>query len=145
MAVYITRTDLEQRFGIDEIAELLDDDHDDDESGDESDSLTAAIADASNIIDGYLASQYTLPLSSVPDLVKAWASDIARFKLWDEKAPEEVRARYDDVLAQLKDLARGLISLPPGSDGEKPTASGAANITGFSNTRLFTEDTLAGF
>jgi phage gp36-like protein len=102
-------------------------------------------SDACNLIDGYLASRYTLPLSSVPDIVKAWACDIARFKLWDERAPAEVRTRFEDAVGQLKDVAKGHLSLPPGSNGETPTASGAANMTGFSNTRLFTEETLAGF
>lgn len=144
MTAYITREDLEQRFGVDEIEQLLDDDADDSESATETDSLTAAIADASNLIDGYLASQYTLPLSSVPDLVKKWAADIARFNLWDEKAPEEIRNRYDDAIAALKDVAKGNIKLPPGSDGEKPT-SPTTGFDGFSNCRLFTEDTLRDF
>lgn len=130
---YITQADFTKRFGEDELDDLT-----------EGNSFASAATDASTLIDGYLASRYTLPLTSVPDIVKAWACDIARFKLWDEKAPEEVRARYDDVLAQLKDLAKGLLSLPPGSDGEKPAGS-ANGITGYSNTRLFTEDTLAGF
>lgn len=145
MAEYITREELEQRFGPTEIADLLDDDADETESAAEADSLTAAIADASNLIDGYLASRYTLPLASVPEIVKGWAADIARFRLWADQAPEQVRQRYEDAIAQLKDLAKGLLSLPPGSDGAQPEASGAAGIDYFSNCRLFTEDTLKDF
>lgn len=139
---YITREDLETRYGIDEIAELLDDDHDGSESSTETQSLQPAIDDACTIIDGYVSSRYSLPLVSVPPIIKAWACDIARFKLWDESAPEEVRQRYDDVLAQLKDLARGLINLPPGVDGTQPSGAGGA---GYSNRRLFTERTLRDF
>jgi len=141
---YIERAGLEQRFGVAEIADLLDDDNSGAESAEETTSLTRACEDATAMIDGYLSSRYTLPLASVPDLVVGWAADIARFRLWDEHAPEEVRRRYDDVLAQLRDLARGLLSLPPGADG------GAAGVAGFSSDgysadRVFTMDELKGF
>lgn len=139
---YITREDLELRFGIDEIAQLLDDDHDDTEGDEETDTLAPAIADAESIVDGYVSTRYTLPLPTVPDLVKNWAADIARFKLYEEKASEEVRQRYEDAIAQLKDLAKGLINLPIVVD---VAISGAAGIDGFSNCRLFTEETLADF
>lgn len=142
---YITRTDLERRFGATEIADLLDDDADGDEITTEADSLLASIDDACNLIDGYLLSRYTLPLSAVPDMLKSWACDIARFKLWADRAPEEVRKRYEDAIGQLKDLARGLISLPPDSDGDKPTSSGATNMTGYSNARIFNDDGFVGF
>ena|SRR5688572_13410133 len=140
---YIDREGLEQRFGINEIAELLDDDQDGDESSEETDSLAPAIVDASSIIDGYVGTRYTLPLSEpVPALVQNWAADITRFKLYDEKAPEEVRKRYEDAIAALKDLAKGLINLPVLTD---PPINGFGNISSWGNERIFTEETLAGF
>lgn len=141
---YIDRAGLEQRFGVDEIADLLDDDNGGTESSAETTSLTRACEDATAMIDGYLSSRYTLPLASVPDLVVGWAADIARFRLWDEQAPEEVRRRYDDALTQLRDLARGLISLPPGADGEPAGVAGFAS-DGYSADRVFTMDSLSGF
>lgn len=141
---YIEREGMEARFGADEIGQLLDDNRDDSESSPEASSLTEAIADADATINGYLATRYTLPLSSVPDLVVGWAADIARFRLWDEQAPEEVRRRYDDALTQLRDLARGLISLPPGADGETAGVAGFAS-DGFASDRVFTMDSLTGF
>lgn len=145
MAAYVTREELEARFGVQEIADLLDENADGSESASETATLDAAIADASNLIDGYLASRYTLPLSSVPEIVKAWAADIARYKLWEQRAPEEVRQRYEDVVGQLKDVARGHLALPPGSDGNKPSGSLADAIDGFSADRLFTMDTLRDY
>lgn len=141
MSAYVTREDLERRFGAQEIADLITDDNGDEDV----ERLDAAIADASTTIDGYLASRYTLPLASVPALVTGWAADIARYELWDEKAPEEVRQRYEDVMSQLKDLARGLISLPPGSDGTPQAQSAAGAVDGFSADRIFTMDTLRDF
>jgi phage gp36-like protein len=140
---YIDRQGLEQRFGTQEIAQLLDDDRSGTEAPGEADSLTRACEDATQLVDGYLATRYTLPLVSVPGLVVGWAADIARFRLWDEQAPEEVRRRYEDALAQLKQLAQGLIGLPPGVEGAAPVSGG--DMTGFSAERVFTMDTLKGF
>jgi phage gp36-like protein len=130
---YLTRSEFELRFGPDETEQLFS------ESGD----FERCEQEAASLIDGYLTARYTLPLASVPVMVKGWAADITRFRLWDEHAPEEVRRRYEDALAQLKLLATGTISLPPGSDGT-PQASGVA-FGGFSAGRVFTTDTLRNF
>ena len=140
---YIDRTGLEQRFGADEIAQLLDDDRSGTEQPGEAEALARACEDASTLIDGYLASRYSLPLAEVPALVVGWAADIARHRLWDERAPEEVRRRYEDALAQLRDLAAGRLALPPGAGGLPQPPKGA--LDGFSAPRVFTMDSLAGY
>lgn len=141
---YIDRAGLEQRFGIDEIAQLLDDDRSGTELSTESESLTAAVADADAMIDGYLATRYALPLEAVPVMVAGWAADIARYRLWDEQAPEEVRRRYEDAIARLRDLAAGRIDLPPSAGGETVAGSAFAS-EGYCDERVFTAATLAGF
>lgn len=143
MATYIDGTGLRQRFG-DEIDQLIDAQPTAEPpvSGDV-ERLARACEDATNLIDGYLAARYTLPLSVVPDMVKAWAADIARYRLWDDRSPDEVRKRYEDALQQLGQVSRGLIGLPPGSDGTKP--DGGIAFAGFSDDRVFTRDSLAGF
>lgn len=131
---YVTQEDFEEAFGRRELEELLHEGTD----------FKRVEADACGVVDGYLAARYSLPLASVPALVKGWALDVTRFRLWDEHAPEEVRRRYDDVMTQLRDLARGLISLPPGADGQTAGVSGFAS-DGFSADRVFTMDGLKGF
>jgi phage gp36-like protein len=143
MADYINRAGLEERFGATEIEQLVDDDQDGTEEAGEVEAVDRACTDASRLIDGYLAARYTLPLVSTPELVVGWAADIARYRLWDDAAPEEVRRRYEDALAQLKLLAEGKIALPPGSDGTPVT--GPLVFGGYSNCRVFTEDTLRGY
>ena len=143
MTAYIVRTGLERRFGVDEIEQLLDDDRNSAESSNEASSLARAIDDASNIIDGYLAGQYTLPLASVPSIVTAWAADVARYRLYDDAAPDEVRRRYDDAIASLKLVAQGIIKLPPGSDGAPVTTP--ASPDSYSADRVFTADSLKYF
>jgi len=144
MADYIDGTGLRQRFGTKEVDDLIGADPlaVPAEAGDV-DKLARACGDATTMIDGYLAGRYTLPLVSVPNMVQGWAADVARYRLWDEHAPEEVRRRFEDALSQLKLLAQGLIALPPGSDGTP--ASAGLKFGGYSAARVFTSDTLGGY
>lgn len=131
--IYVTEAKFEQRFGATELAELLSD----------GTNYAEAENDAAGLVNGFLAARYTLPLTSVPDMVIGWTCDVTRFKLWDDHAPEEIRKRYEDTLAQLKMVSQGLIALPPGSDG----VSSASPIAfgGYSNDRVFTSTTLSAY
>lgn len=137
---YCAKTDLEQRFGAVEIADLLDRDHNGTE---DSGVLAQTIGDADALIDGYLGSRYAVPLSTIPDLVKAISCDIVRFLLWDDNAPDEIRKRYDDRIKQLRDIANGMISLPATTTASTTGGNGGVEYEG--NERVFTMDTLAGF
>ena len=130
---YITEAQFEQRFGQREYADLLAGGH----------SYGQSENDAASMVDGYLSTRYTLPLLSVPSIVTGWTADITRYKLWDEAAPEEVRRRYEYAIGQLRDLAAGKLSLPPGVDGT-PVSSGLV-MAGYSNDRVFTQSTLCGY
>ena len=129
---YVTEADFERRFG-DELRDLVREGH----------SFGQIENEAASLVDGFLAARYTLPLVNVPALVQALTADVARYRLWDERAPEEVRRRYEDALAQLRDISKGLITLPPDAAGTPATAP--TNFGGFSNERVFTAETLAGF
>lgn len=137
---YTTKAEMTGRFGESEIIELTDRN---DAGVVDVAVLNKSLADADALINSYLGGRYTLPLLTTPDLLKALASDIARFKLWDDKAPEEVRQRYDDALAQLKLIAQGVIVLPPDAQGTKPSTS--VGIEFFSQERVFSADTLKDF
>ena len=118
---YITLTDLTQRFGEDEILSLTDTG-----SGEIGTELVdRAIEDASGEIDGYVAAGgYTLPLTPVPSIIKAYACDIARYRLYDESALEQVSKRYDDAIKFLRAVAKGdvLLGISTGSTGTTETA-----------------------
>ena len=131
--VYLTEAQFEQRFGQTELGELLG-------SGS---NYAEAENDAAGLVNGYLSARYTLPLTSVPKMVQGWVADITRYRLWDDHAPEEVRRRYEDALAQLKMVAQGTIALPPGSDSAPVSAPLA--FGGFSAARVFTDCSLKGF
>jgi phage gp36-like protein len=92
-------------------------------------------------IDSYLV-QYTLPLATVPPVLNAYSLDIVRYRLWDDKAPEEVRSRYEDALRWLRDVAKGLAGLGlDADDGE----TGPVERTHDEEDRIFTMDTLQDF
>ncbi|UQZ89537.1 DUF1320 domain-containing protein [Deltaproteobacteria bacterium Smac51] len=73
--------------------------------------LAAAVQDAVNLIHGYLADRYSLPLNPVPALAVRWTCDLARWFLQPHSAPEMVKANYERTLAELKATAAGEIKL----------------------------------
>lgn len=130
---YLTEAQFERRFGQRELVDLQ-------EGGA---SFGQTENEAAGLIDGYLATRYTLPLLSVPLMLQGWAADVTRFKLWGERAPDEVRRRYEDALEQLQQLAKGLIALPPDATGaavSTPVAFG-----GYSQPRVFDACGLQGY
>lgn len=81
----------------------------------DADRVERAIDDASGEIDGYVGTRYPLPLEPTPTLLRRIACDIARYRLYDDAAPEEVRQRYEDCARVLRHIADGTVSL-----GERP-------------------------
>lgn len=105
---YATQADLEARFGTDELTQLTDRVG----AGVPDAAIVArALADAEAEIDGYLASRYALPLATVPPVLARIACDIARYRLWEDRASDEVRRRYEDARRLLESIARGQVSL----------------------------------
>ena len=137
---YCTRDNLVQRFGQREIDDLLDRDNND---SDDTDTLTQTIADADSLIDSYVSAKYQTPLSPVPQIITYISCDITRFMLWDDNAPEEVRKRYDDAIARLKDIAKGMMKLPATALISIANPSGGVDY--YEEERVFTRDALAGF
>jgi|CEGE01.1.fsa_nt_gi phage gp36-like protein len=119
---YITLTDLTQRFGEDEILSLTDTGSG--EIGTEL--IDRSIEDACGEINGYVAAGgYAVPLTPVPSIIKAYACDIARYRLYDESALEQVSKRYDDAIKFLRAVAKGDVLL-----GISTTSPGTAETAG---------------
>lgn len=96
---YLTVNDLQARYPAD--AYLLAD----------TDAVSAAINDAVAEADGYLAGRYSLPLPAVPPVLVGRLCDMARYRLWRDEASDEVRTRYRDAVAWLRDLSAGRAAL----------------------------------
>lgn len=120
---YATQADLTDRFGELELAQRTDR-----TNGLVIDTvvLGRALNDADAEIDGYLATRYSLPLGTAPAVLVRLACDIARYRLYDDGAPETVRLRYQDAVSLLKRISSGEVQLA-GSTVLSPAATGSGN------------------
>jgi len=138
---YATQTDLVERFGEAELAQLSDR-----ESGVVLDTavITRALADADAEIDAYLATRYALPLASVPAVLPRLAADIARYWLFDDRVTDAVRNRYLDAVSLLKRLASGEVRLD-GATTPPPAANGSVGVASRAPARVFDADALSSY
>lgn len=106
-----------------------------------------AIADAGEMIDGYLRGSYDLPLDPVPGLLGTLAIDIAVYRLYSRRPkltpPEGVKERHDNAMKILKLIQEGKITLGAGAV-TTPSSSGDT-VSVSSGDRIFTRDTMKGF
>ena len=95
--MYATEADLVARFGdeIENLKAMLP----------SQSSVTDAIQDATEEINGYIGGRYALPLPNVPSNLERMACDIARYRLYFQQPTEEVRQRYEDAVSFLKLVA----------------------------------------
>lgn len=138
MAAYLTLDDLIQRFGRNEILDLAEDESD--ASGETIDQarVDVAIADAAGEIDSALAGAgYQLPLEAVPAIIAAYACDIARYRLYDDRATEQVAKRYDDAIKALRAIASGVLKL--GLPQVDETASVGGEVVMVTGRRVFAD------
>jgi len=137
---YASQDDLETRFGVIEIAQLSDR-----VNGTTADAtvVARAISDAEAEIDGWLGQRYQLPLASVPAVLGLIACDLARYYLYDDRATDAVKKRYDDAVRRLKALANGEMVL----DGAAPpqVATGNNPVTSRSPDCVFNATSLADY
>lgn len=114
---YATRTELEERYGTDELAQR--------ESVLPAGAVDRALADADVEVDSYLTGRYTVPLSPVPGNVTRLAAAIARYRLLGDAATELARKEYEDARAWLRDVAAGRVQI----EGATPLAAAAPSAT----------------
>ncbi len=105
--MYAQVTDMQMRFGQEELEQLAPSDTD---AIDQS-KVESALNDAAAEMDTYLGSVYSLPLADPNPYLKTICCDITRFRLWDDAVSEEVRKRYEDAVAWLKKVVKGDVSL----------------------------------
>lgn len=137
---YCTKQDLIDRFGLIELVNLTDRENTDVENDVV---IEQAINDACAEMDGYLASRYTLPLTVAPTTLKPICCNIARYKLYDEQATEQVSKRYDAAIKFLFSVSKGEISLGVDGLGAKATSTDFAQMQ--SAGSVFARDKSTGF
>lgn len=90
------------------------------------DRIVRALGDTASTIDTYLRRRYSLPLAAVPDVLRNAACDMARYSLYRDAAPQEVKDRFAAAMRLLSDLATGKAVLP-GVAGDAMQAATPAN------------------
>lgn len=140
--MYATLEDMHTRFGADALLQQAPT-----EDGALSlETVDAALADASELIESHVASRYLLPLSPVPAPVRRWCVDVAYYYLHRYEPPKSVRQAYEDALAGLKAVARGDIVLQcAGVQAPAPQSGFDTAVQGTGPSRLFSAGTLGGF
>lgn len=129
--MYATLQDMQSRFGIDllRVAAVPGTDTLDEAV------ITQALADASSLIDGYLAGRYPLPLAHMPTALVPICCDIARHRLYGEQSPEQIGKRYDAAISFLKSVGKGELALGLAADGEQLESQNLAELQ--SDGRVF--------
>lgn len=112
MAAYITTTDIYTIIKQERYEQLITD-----KTGAVSSTIPAdAIAKAESEVNSYLAARYTVPLTTVPAKIKQICVDIALYHLYSRAAindlPDSALTRYEKAVAFLKDISRGIATLP---------------------------------
>lgn len=141
---YATQQDLIDRFGEQELTQLTDRTNRPPSVIDPV-VVDRALADAQALIDSYLGKAFTLPLATVPAVLVKSAADIARYYLHGKAADKEspVTMAYNQALAWLRDVAKGLVSLTDDS-GDQPPQAGGGTVRANKSTRVMRRDTLWG-
>lgn len=122
---YATQQNLVTRFGSDELIQLTDLNN---LGSIDPAVVSVALADADAEINSYLAGRYNLPLTQVSAELVRLACDIARYRLFDVRATEAVKVRYDDAIKKLRDIGKGLASLGIDEAGHAVAVAGDVQI-----------------
>ena len=107
--------------------------------------LGKALIDASAEAEAYLAGRFQTPLSQPSQLLTGIVFDLAVARLWLGEAPDGVRARAAAATALLRDIAKGVVTLPGATLLAAAPLSAAPVLTAPQTGGLFSRDSLRDF
>lgn len=138
---YSVQDDLLQQISEEELIQLTDDDR----TGlVDSSRVGRAIEDADAEINGYLAKKHTVPIATVPDLVRNMSVTIAIYNLYSrrDEIPESRMKRYRDMIKLLENISKGVVTLGEvPAPAENPGESGSFSAA----DRKFSREKLESF
>lgn len=113
----------------------------------EKDAQLEAIKGASRLIDSYLRSQFTLPLSAVGEDLQRACAIIAVYDLIssrgfrpDESENDVLRQRYEDVIRWLEKISAGQVTPVVTDSSATPGTTGAPKVTSNAQRGWFDTD-----
>ena len=106
--------------------------------------IDQAIADAQAEIDAYAASQYPVPFSPVPAIIRKITVDLAGYALQarrQSELPEGWKERQKAALKFLENLSRGIVTLGPKESA--PRSAGGPQVA--APDRVFSRESLSDY
>ncbi len=96
--------DYEAAFSQQEVAQLC---------GADSTRLAQALESAQAECISYIAQRYAIPANGAQagHALKQAVLNVARYRLFDKRASDEVRTRYEDTISWLRDVSKGMCAL----------------------------------
>ncbi|MFA5161155.1 MAG: DUF1320 domain-containing protein [Elusimicrobiales bacterium] len=141
---YCSVGDLSGRLSDEKLIQLTDDGN---TGSANQDRAAAAIADAQELIDGYLRGRMTLPLNPVPGLIKNIAVTLAAYSLFQRRlnvmpAPEQMKNDYDGAIRTLEKIQSGKITI---NDADAARGPGSYKVNKTRRDRMFGKQRLEEF
>lgn len=102
-----------------------------------------AIADIDAIISAKLSARYTLPLASVPLVLRNVACDLVRARLYEDNITDRVAERERAAMKLLDQISSGAVSLGLDAAAQPTASTGGPSFA--STGRVFTAGTLADY
>jgi phage gp36-like protein len=140
---YSTLADIQKQLSSTDLVQLTDD------SGAgvvDSDVVTRAIADADEMIDGYIGLRVGVPLTTVPSMVRMFSVELAIYNLYARRSdtiPDTRKTRYDNSMKLLLRIAEGKLSLGANDPEGNPPSKAGISYSG--SDQVMTSDTLDRF
>ena len=124
---YITIAELKEQFPDEDFGQLANDATGLSSGPTYQSTILSRILDSDSYIDSYLNQRYDVPLTTVPNSIRNASGLITYYRLHErrpEMIGEQLQRMYDQTVAWLRDIAKGIVSLPtpPASEGGKTSA-----------------------
>jgi len=140
---YSTQADILDRISSSVLNSIADKDGD---GSADSDVVSRAIADADSLIDSYVGVRHSVPLSTVPTVVRSCSVALAVYNLFvanpHASVPESWAEERKQWMSWLRDVSKGVVSLGEDDPDGSPPDTHAPEMAGSNPDRLFTRDDL---
>ena len=142
---YCTLDDIKQQVSEITLIEITDDNQANEIN---TNIIDKAILYSETLIDGYLRGRYTLPLATIPVLIKILAADLTIFRLYSRRfqadMPDSINDKYKNSIKLLEQIQKGVVSLGI-ETADTPPKLGEYRTNKTSNDRIFTKSFINKF
>lgn len=139
---YCTQAHLVDRFGLAELIQLTNPDDREAETV-SAGPVADGIADIDALIDAKLQARFSLPLPSVPRVLRNIACDLVRARLYQDRITDHVAKREAAAMKLLDEIKAGTLQLGLDDAGQAARSTDGPQFT--ETTRVFSPTTLRDY